>query len=159
MSTPLRIPTGANFTETVRAAGFVLNEGGTAILASDMGHTHQITYSQDAACPGAHDANVVLHVGCGTAGTLKSFSAGIISPSTGNSTISVDLKKNGTTMLSAALSLTSTEIAYELKHAVLTVTTIAAEDVLTVVVTVSEGTGTLGTGVFAVAVLDEDYPA
>jgi hypothetical protein len=157
MSTPIRVPTGANFTESVRAAGFILNEGGTAILASDMGHSHQITYSQDAACPGAHDATEVLHVGCGTAGTVKSFSAGIVSPSTGNSTIAVDLKLNGTTMLSAAISLTSTETAYELVHGVLSTTTIAAEDVLTVVVTVTEGSGTLGTGVFAVAVIDEDY--
>ena len=159
MSTPVRIPTGANFTESVRAAGFILNEGGTEILASAMGHTHQVTYSQDAACPGAHDANVVLHVVCGTAGTVQSFMAGSISASTGNSTIAVDLKLNGTSMLSAVISLTSTEVAYEVKAGTLSTTTVAAEDVLTVVVTVTEGTGTLGAGVFAVAVIDEDYPA
>lgn len=159
MSTPVRIPTGANFTESVRAAGFILNEGGTAILASDMGHSHQITYSQDAACPGAHDATVVLHVARGAAGIIRSFDAGCISPCTGNSTIAVDIKKNGTSMLNGAtpVALSDTQIAYELVAGVLTTTAIASPDVITVVVTVTEGTGTLGTGVFAVAVIDEDY--
>ena len=158
MSTPIRVPTGANFTESVRAAGFVLNEGGTAILASDMGHSHQLTYSQNAACLGAHNATEVLHVVVGTAGTLKSVSAEMSTASTDSSTISVDLKLNGTSMLSAAkISLTSTEIAYELVAGVLSTTAIASPDVLTVVVAVTEGSGTLGTGLFCVANLDEDY--
>jgi len=143
----------------IRAEGFLLAAGGTAVLATAMEHFHAFSYSQNAACPGSSDATVVLHTVAGAAATMVSFKAGSVTPCTGDSTITVDLKKNGTTMLSAVITLDSTEIAYEAVSGTLSVTAAVADDVLTAVVAVSEGTGTLGTGVFCTLTLTEDYPS
>ncbi len=159
MSVPTRLPTGLNVVESVRAAGFLLNEGGTPVLPSAMGHNFVKVYAQNAACPGASDATVVLHVVKGAAGTIRTFVAGCTSVNVGDSTISVDLKKDGVSILSAAISLSSSQSNYDQVSATLSSTAVSAGDVLTVVVTVSEGTGTLGTGLFAEMVLDEDYSA
>ena len=159
MTVPTRLPTGLNVVETVRAAGYLLNEGGTPILTSAMGHNFVKAYAQNAACPGASDATIVLHVVKGAAGTIRTFVASCTSVCVGDSTISVDLKKDGVSILSAAISLSSSQSNYDQVSATISSTSVAAGDVLTVVVTVSEGTGTLGTGLFAEMVLDEDYSA
>ena len=161
MSVPTKFPTGVNVpaTESVKAGGFLLLEGGTPMLPSAMGHNFVKVYAQNAACPGASDATVVIHVAKGTSGTLRSFVAGCTSVCVGDSTISVDLKKDGTSVLSAAISLSSSQSNYDQVEGTISSTAIAAGDVLTVVVTVAEETGTLGTGLFVVVVIDEDYSA
>lgn len=83
------------------------------------------------------------------AGTISSAFAGSIVANIGDSTVTVNIKKNGTTILSSNISLTSSHTARQAVAGTLSVTTFAAGDVFEVTVTVSAGTGTLATGLFA----------
>lgn len=85
----------------------------------------------------------------GTSGTLLSFKAGSIAPCSGAATITVDLKKNGASVLSAVITLDSANTARVAESGSFSSTTLAAGDVLEVVVTATAGGGTLGTGLFA----------
>lgn len=89
------------------------------------------------------------------AGTIVAFTAGVTVACIGDSTITVDLRKNGTTVMSAPIVLDNTNTANASESGAVSVTSYAAGDVLEVVVTVSAGTGTLGQGLFTSAVLRE----
>jgi hypothetical protein len=143
----------------IRSKGFILNPDGTPVLASAMAHLHQPVYRQDAACPGAHDAEATIHVALGATGTVLAFKTGLIEPCTGDATITVDLKKNGISILTAEVELTSAHAAYEVVAAALSSPTLVSGDVLTAVVAVAPGTGALGTGLFAALAVIEDYPS
>ena len=54
----------------------------------------------------------IAHVVVGATGTLRYFAAGNVSPLTGAATIAVDLKKNGTTVLTGTITLDSGDAAY-----------------------------------------------
>jgi hypothetical protein len=111
-------------------------------------------YSQAIGSVTAADGRVV-HV-AKAAGTILDFRAGSISLCTVDAVIHVDLKKNGTTVLTATIDLTSANTAYVAASATLAATpTYVAGDVFTVVVTVAAGAGALGNGVFAEARFDE----
>lgn len=76
---------------------------------------------------------------------------------TGTSTsIAWDLKKNGTTVLSGAGSTTHSDTDRQVKDGTLSVTTFAADDHFTIVMTVSSATGALGP--FAWAEFEEAAP-
>jgi len=68
----------------------------------------------------------------------------------------VDLLKNGSSVLQSAITLDNSQSAYELESAVISSTSVAADDVLEVEVAVNAGTGSLGKGVFAYLDLYED---
>ena len=104
----------------------------------------------------ASDTGRVIHVVKGTTGTVVAFRAGSIVAATGNATVTIDLKKNGTTMLSAVITLDSGNTAYILEEGTLSVTAVVAGDVLTLVIVATVGTGALPTGLFAEAVVRED---
>lgn len=97
-----------------------------------------------------------IHLVYGATGSVVAFKAGSVVACTGNATITVDLKKNGTTMLSAVITLDNANTAYVAEAGTLAGTVLVAGDVLTVVVAVNAGTGALGTGLFAEVVLRED---
>lgn len=84
------------------------------------------------------------------AGTVTSFVVGSIVAATGDSTVTVDLRKNGTTVLTASVVLDNTNTARVVEVATLNgaSTAFVAGDWLEVVVTISAGTGTLPTGLF-----------
>lgn len=89
---------------------------------------------------------------------VTSFYAGLLVKCTGDSTVTIDLKKNGTSILTTPLVLTSSgtnEIAVQATLATAPTPSLVTDDGLTIVVTVSAGTGTLGTGLFAEARIDE----
>lgn len=91
-----------------------------------------------------------------TTGTILRVKAGSVVACVGDSTITIDVKKNGTTVLTGTIVLDNANTAYIVEAAVLSVTALVADDVLEVVQTVSAGTGTLGQGVFVAIDIDED---
>ncbi len=92
----------------------------------------------------------------GATGNVLDFRAGSIVACAGAATITVDLKKNGTSVLAAVITLNSSSVARVAQAATITTPALAAGDWLEVVITATAGGGTLGTGVFCQAVVQED---
>jgi hypothetical protein len=85
----------------------------------------------------------------GATGTILSFKAGSIAPCSGAATITLDLKKNGTTVLASVITLDNANAARVAEAGTLSVVSLVAGDVLEIVVTATAGGGTIGTGLFA----------
>jgi hypothetical protein len=138
----------------VQATQFLMSSGGTRMLPSAADHQHicELSWSGTAAA-----ATQVIHVVRGATATLRSAGAGCVVANIGNATVTVDIKKNGTTVLTGTIGLSVSESAYDIVAGAISVTDSVAEDVFTAVVTVNAGTGTLGTGLFIVLVFDEAY--
>jgi hypothetical protein len=85
------------------------------------------------------------------AGTITSFLAGSIAKAVGDSTVTIDVRKNGTTILSSTIVLDNANTARVAEDGTLNgaATAFVAGDWFEVVITISAGTGTLPTGVFA----------
>lgn len=92
----------------------------------------------------------------GTTATVLQFAAGSIAKAVGDSTVTIDLKKNGSSILSAVITLDSGNTNRLLETATLSSTALVAGDWLEIVITATVGTGTLPTGVFVRLLLDED---
>lgn len=76
-------------------------------------------------------------------GTIRGFHCGCYDTGT-SSSITFDLKKNGTTCLSAVVTVTNAETDRVTYDGTLTVTTLAADDVLTIHLATSSTTGMTG---------------
>lgn len=139
-------------------AGTLLDAGVNAaadIAATKLEHRHNLTYSQEAATAAA-DGSWALHRVYGTSGSVVSFKAGSFVANSGASVVAVDLLKNGTTsILSAAISLTSSHTALQVVSATISTATLTAGDILIVKVDGTAGGGTLANGVFADLVITE----
>ncbi len=117
-------------------------------------HQHNRTHSQ-ANTTATSETRVLAEVR-GATGTLKGFTAGSIVPCTTGATITVDLRKNGTTVLTAVITLNGSSVAYVSQTGTFASTSLVQGDVLTAVITATVGSGTLGTGTFCTLVWDED---
>ena len=126
-----------------------------AIAASKLQHQHRQTYAQASATTAAAESRVV-HVVKGAIGELRTFSAGCVVANIGNSTVTVDLLKNGASVLTAAILIDSGDAAYAVVAGTINTAAVVAGDVLEVAVTVAAGTGTLGKGAWASLDLHED---
>jgi len=115
-------------------------------------HLLRVTESQSGT---AAAQTKVIHV-CGSAATVLRVAAGSVTACSGNASISVDVRRNGTSILTTPIVLDSSVAAYTLVEGTLSTTSLAADSVLTIVVTVAPGTGALGTGVFATIELVEE---
>lgn len=90
------------------------------------------------------------------AGTILAASVAAITPLTGNDTYTLDVKKNGVTILSAPIALLSSTAARVAVNGALTVTTCLPGDFFEAVATYTHGTGTAPLNVaFEVAMLEE----
>lgn len=108
---------------------------------------------------GTPTSSVILAYRVPSTGTITSFWAGCITVPTGSATCAVNLKKNGTTCLSATVDLDSSSVAYTSEEGTLTVTSVVEDDILTVELTVTTpGSDTQSTGVYAAIGIDEEYP-
>ncbi len=125
------------------------------IAADKLQHQHRAVYAQESATPAADEARVI-HVVKGAAGTLKTFKAGSVVANIGAATVTVDLKKNGVSVLTAPISLDSGDAAYALVEGTISSAAVAAGDVLEVVIDGTAGGGTLAKGVFCSLDLWED---
>lgn len=118
--------------------------------ASKFDHAHRQIYRNGAgkSTTTAVSETEVVHV-AKAPGNVKAFRAGAVGPATGNATVTVDLRKNGVTILTAVITLDSTQIARQLVSAGVNLPTYALNDVFEIVTVATIGTGALPTGVFA----------
>ena len=79
---------------------------------------------------------------------LAAAKVGAIVACIGDSTITVNLYKNGSTVLSAPVVLDNSNTAFAIEAGAISSASYSADDVFEVVVSVSAGTGTLGQGLF-----------
>lgn len=132
------VPPAACITDSAIAAG-------ANLAGSKLEHQHAETYRQSGT---AAAAVAPLHMVRGLSGTILSVEAGSIAAAIGDSTVTIDVKKGGTTILSAPIVLDSGNTARVAEAGTLAVTSLADGNLLEVAITVSAGGGTLPTGLF-----------
>lgn len=127
-----------------------------AIATTKVRHRYEKPYAQPNTT--ATTETKPIHVIRGTNGTINSIVAGSIAVNIGAATVTVDLKKNGTSVLSSVITLNSANTARVAVSGTLSVapTTCVAGDWLEVVITATAGGGTLATGVYVQVQIDED---
>jgi hypothetical protein len=84
-----------------------------------------------------------------SAGQVVGCEAGVVTPAVGAATVTVDLKKNGTSVLTSVVTITNAQAAYARVAGAIATAAYVAGDVFTVVVTATAGGGTLPQGLFA----------
>lgn len=89
------------------------------------------------------------------AGTVKEVLVGSIAKATGDSTTTVNVLKNGTTILSSSVVLNNANTNRVGVAAAISSSVLAIGDWLEVVITISAGTGTLPTGLFVQIEIDQ----
>jgi hypothetical protein len=125
------------------------------IAASKLRHTFRQRYAQPNTT--ATTETRVIHLVVGATGTINGFSAGSIVANIGAATVTVDLRKNGATVLTGVITLNNANTAYVPAAGVIASPNVVAGDVLSVVITATAGGGTLATGAYCEVNLDEDY--
>lgn len=127
------------------------------IDALKLEHQHRPVYAQESATT-AVDAIQTVHVVVGQTGTLLGIKAGSVVANIGDSTVTIDLLKNGVSVLTATFDLDSGDAAYALVAGTIdSPDTVVVGDVLEVSVNATIGTGTLATGVFVYVDIKEDF--
>ncbi len=89
-------------------------------------------------------------------GTVKEIRVGSIVAATGDSTTTVNVLKNGTTILSSSVVLNNANTARTSVAAAISSSALVAGDWLDVAITISAGTGTLPTGLFVQMEIDQN---
>lgn len=129
-------------------------QAAAGIAASKLEHQFEVTYSQDSTT----DATVerrVIHIVKGATADLIAFAAGSVSIAVSAGNAVIDLLKNGTTVLSAPITLDSANTNYVLENAAgYTSTDLVAGDVLEFKVT--SVNATKPKGVFCRLTIRED---
>lgn len=128
-------------------------DGTDPLATAKQVHRYVRSLSQAHGSAAAAERRIVHR--CHGAGSIVAVRVGVAVACIGDSTITVDVKKNGTTVLSAPVVLDSGNLAYTAEGGALSVTTTAADACLEVIVTVSAGTGTLGQGLSVDVIVDE----
>ncbi len=132
-------------------------EAAAGIQASKLQHQYEKVFCPLASTVTAATERRVVHVVRGTTGTIQEFRCGVVTACIGAATVTFDLKKNGTTVLTATTVLDNTNLAYTTEAAAgFTSTALVAGDVLEVTLAAAAGGGTIGLGAFAVLNLRED---
>lgn len=164
MGQPLHVPIDLVVAGTLYAQNMVIPAASVGdsqipanagIEASKLMHQHRAVYAQGSSSTTAAADTKVLFTVYGTSGTIIAFRAGAVVPNVGAATCTVDLRKNGTTVLSAVITLNSSQTARQLVSGAVTTTAVASGDVLEVVVTATAGGGTLAQGLFASLTVNE----
>lgn len=102
------------------------------------------------------DERRVIHQAYGT-GLVAGVQATVVVPATGNSTLTVDVLKNGVSILSGTLTIDNGNDAYEVETIGLSDPNYVGEDVFEVVVTNTYGTGTPPQGLAVLVVFREAH--
>lgn len=129
-------------------AGTLINAGVNAsadISATKLEMQHSVTYGQNGT---ASSVTVPIHCVRNASGAVVSIEAGSVVANIGAATVTVDLKKNGTTMLTGVITLDNANTAYLSEAGTLSSTALVDGDVLTLVIVATAGGGTLATGLF-----------
>lgn len=124
-----------------------------AIDADKLQHVYRAWTNFDLASTATPVARVeIVHV-AGYAGTIRGFHAMCIDTGT-SASVTFDLKKNGTTVLSSVITITNATTDAQVQDGTLSVTTFNADDYFTIHLAVSSSTGM--TGAFAWADFEEN---
>lgn len=107
-------------------------------------HSRVVVGGQDFGAASAAERRIVYIAQ--SSGTLDAAAAALAQAIVGDSTTTVDLKKNGASVLTAPISLTGANAAYAVANGSIATAAYVPGDVFEVVVAVSAGTGTLGQG-------------
>jgi len=128
-----------------------------AIDASKLKHTHRKTHRQPNTA--ATSETVVLHRVNGATASGLYVNAGSIAIAVGAATVTIDIKKNGTSVMTGAtpMTLDSANTAYIAEDASIATTTAVVGDVFTAVIVATAGGGTLPTGLWIEFEIDEVY--
>ena len=135
--------TGGTFT---LEAGVVVNESiatSAAIDADKMQHCYKPGTNFGLTTTGTPTSRHEIVFVASQAGTIRGF--GCLLADTGTSTsITFDLKKNGTTMLSSVVTITNATADGTVQAGTLSVTSFAADDRISIDMAVSSSTGAQG---------------
>ncbi len=120
--------------------------------------THQInkTYSQAHGAVVADDTGSLIHI-AGNTGVVQSVKVAVRVIPIGAATVTVDLKKNGTTVLTGVVTIDNANVAYTAEGGVITTPGYVAGDFFEVVVDATAGGGTLPQGLGVEVVFREAY--
>lgn len=127
------------------------------VEASKLQHQHQPTYGQIGTAVSV--AEIPFHSVQGAVASLESFSAGSIGVAVGAATVTIDIKKNGTTCLSGVITLDTGNTTRVPESGTITVPAGVAGDLYTLVIVATAGGGTLPTGLFVRAKFRESADA
>lgn len=143
-----------SFAHPAGSIGNVDVSASAAIAASKLQRSLRHSVFQDGT---AADKTYIAFF-CKSAVTFKHFTVSNLTPNAGSSTVTVDVQKNGVTILSAVVTLDNGDAAYSELEGTITTTTAADGDYITIVIdAVQSGTDALATGVFAQLDYDEVY--
>jgi len=146
-SQTLTVPSGTITNAMVSASA--------AIDSTKLVHRYKNTVQVQDSTANAAVGRLLIHR-AKAAGTLIAFDVGSVTAATGDSTTTVDLKKNGSTVLTGTIQLDSGNTAFVTEAGTFTATPYVAGDVFEFHITaVSAGTGTLPKGVFGTLSCDE----
>lgn len=145
---------------TSLSAGCVTNDKvlkvvGDGIDADKLQHQYQKVYAQESDTFAA-DEDRVIHVVHGAVGAIIEFQAGSVVAATGTDVVTVDLHKDGVSVLTAAITLDNTNAAYTPESGTIDTAAVAVTDVLEVVIDATAGDGTLPKGVYCSLQIRED---
>lgn len=144
--TSFRLPVNSVINDSVDAAA--------SIETTKLLHQYRPSYGQDSGADAA-TGRAVLHVAKG-AGSVIDFKVGASTAGTGTASVTVDLKKNGTTVLSADVTLDSATVAFALAAGTISSAAYVAGDVFEWhVKTSSAGSGAKPKGLFLAATFRE----
>lgn len=126
-----------------------------AIAVTKLQHQHRAIYAQESAATATAETRTV-HVVHGTAGLVKAIKFGSVVACLNGATITIDLLKNGASILTTAIVLDDADSAYDLVAGVIDTEAVVAGDVLEIAITVAVGGGTIGAGLFGYVDIWED---
>lgn len=127
-------------------------QSGANVDASKLEHTHRKTYFKAGT---AATETVPIHLVNGATASNLYVRAGSIAIAVGSATVEIDVKKNGTSVLSATTTLNSSNTARTAVELNVTTFTAVANDLYELVITATAAGGTIPTGLFVEFEIDE----
>lgn len=161
MPEPIRMPGDLYVTGNIGCATMsipantVVNAAVSAsadITSTKLEMQRSFTYSQNGT---AASATIPIHVVYGATCSLVSIKAVSIVANIGAATVTVDLKKNGSSVLSAVITLDSANTARVAESGTITTAGGVAGDLYELVIVATAGGGTLATGLGVTVIWSE----
>jgi len=126
-----------------------------AIASTKLIHRRHITYWQESATTAADGAFPVFSC-YGATATIVALEAGSVVANIGDSTVTVDLTLDGSSVVSSVITLDNAEVAYTPKAVSgFSATAVTDGQLLQFDINATVGTGTLALGLFVTLIVDE----
>lgn len=133
-------------------------DANSPLATAKQRHRKQVAYAQPNGSAAAAEQKAV-HVGYGATGSVIGVRAGVRTQGaagTGGMSVTVDVRKNGTSVLTAVVTIDATTAAFAKVPGSVSTPAYVTGDVFEVVVTATAGGGTLPQGLFVDLIFDED---